>query len=215
MAARIRGRRLRRCPSAVPCQLPRPPARAFASPPARRGSGTPTVIGPGYARRRSGRGFTYRDEDRSADRRSDDDRPDPVARHPARLDRCLDLSRPGGPPPGDRSRCPGSQAIPLSPGLSIEPRATPSSIDSSGSPRPCRASVAASRRIFPSHAHPREGPRGGRPVARAESDPRGERRVRAAQSLLRPDHAPEPGRAPEDRRPAEHATRCPVDVAAG
>lgn len=73
--------------------------------------------GSGITRRRSGKGWSYRD---ATGAKISDKALIEQDRHPARLHRRVDLRRLARPHPSDRLRCQGPQAVPL-------PRAFPRS----------------------------------------------------------------------------------------
>ena len=93
---------------------------------------------PGITRRRTGRGFSYRDR-----RRRDDPRRRDVLRRiraladPAGLDGRLDLPRSGRPSAGDRARRARPEAVPLPRRAGGRDATTPSSSGSSTSRRSC------------------------------------------------------------------------------
>ncbi len=153
---------------------------------------------PGIRRRRSGRGFAYARPDGSHGPRRGHPVSPPEAGDPARLDRCLDLPRPGRAPPGDRSGRPRSQAVPLSPSLADdarrgEVRAT-RGLRTGAAPDP----TTDGRRPQAARPATREGPGIGRTAARADAHPGRQRRVREAESVVRPDDDAGPSR--EGRR---------------
>ena len=118
---------------------------------------------------------------------------DPLARHPAGLDRCLDLHLATRPPAGHRARRARPQAVPLPPRLARRPR------DEAKYDR-----MIAFGQALPAHPAPgRCRPAPARPAARARAGGRGpaaredaaagrQRGVRPRQPLLRPDHAARP-----------------------
>ena len=135
--------------------------------------------------------------------------PHPGPGDPARLDRRVDLSRPDRPPPGQRTRCGRTQAVPLPRRLARPSRRGQVRPDArvrfgaAPDPTPRRA------RSGPSRAAPREGPGRGGPPPRADAHPGRERRIRPAKSLIRADHAPRP---PCSRGRHQHPVPIPRQV---
>ena len=116
-------------------------------------------------------------------------------RHPAGLDRRLDLPVAERPPPGDRPGRPRPKAVPLSPATGASGAGPRSSTGWSRSPRRCPGSGGGSNSdLRKARPAPREGARRGRPAARADADPGRQRRVRPAQPLVRADDAARPAR---------------------
>ena len=160
---------------------------------------------PGITRRRAGKQFSYRDPDGH-----------PVTAHEtlARL-RALAIppawtevwicARPARPPPGDRARCPRSQAVSL-------PRRVAgdsgfAQVRSRADLRPRLAADPGARRCRSAPARPaaREGAGDHCAPARDHLDPGRQRRVCARQQELRSDHHP-----PSPRRDRRHHDRIRV-----
>ena len=162
-------------------------------------------------RRRSGRGFTYRDPNGRPIRDEETlERIRALAIPPAWTDVwiCPCAER---PPPGDRPRRPRPQAVPLprplpAPTRRREVRAAHRLRQgAAGDPQARRARPGPSRDVA------REGPRGRRPAARADAHPGRQRRVRPAQPLVRADDAAQPPRdGPRRRRSASGSAASPA-----
>src|ERR1700674_3900530 len=72
---------------------------------------------PGIRRKRVGKAFSYLASDGHTIRDAENHPPDQAPRHPAGLDRRLDLSGSPRTPAGDRARRAGTKAVSLSPSL--------------------------------------------------------------------------------------------------
>ena len=153
---------------------------------------------PGIARRRAGRGFSYRAADGSTIRDSAVIARIRALADPAGLDRRLDLPRPARPPPGDRPRRPGPQAVPLPRALARASRRREVRPHDRVRRAPADDPRTGRRRPRPPGPAPREGAGRRRPAARADADPGRQRGVRPAQQVVRPHDAARPARA--DRR---------------
>ena len=160
---------------------------------------------PGIRRRRAGRGFTYVDPDgrRIRDRET--------------LDRIRSLAIP--PAWNDVWICPDPLGHLQATGRDARGRKQSTATTPATGPRRESAkyerliafaralpAIRAPRRPRPRPAGPaaREGPRGGRPAARAHADPGRQRRVRPAEPLVRADDAPRPPRV--GSRLVDHAS---------
>ena len=174
---------------------------------------------PGITRRRSGRGFTYRDAEGATIRDRETIGRIRRAGHPAGLDRRLDLPVAERPPPGDRPRRPRPQAVPLPRGAGSERRGH-GQVRPDARVRRGAAAHPAPLRRGPRDARPvaREGPGGRRPAAGADAHPGRQRRVRAAQPVVRADDPARPARphrglggavpVPRQVRPAARGRAC-------
>ena len=145
---------------------------------------------PGIRRKRSGTGFSYIDADGKRDHRQEGHRPHPLARHPAGLDRRLDLPA----SPTATSRPPAATPAGASSTATTRGGARCATRPSSAACSPSAQALPAIRkRVERDLSRPgsaaREGAGHGGAAAGEHPHPRRQRGVRPRQQVLRPDHA--------------------------